>query len=326
MRFTVLLVNYKSAELVQRCLISLVGLPVTDIWILDNDSGSFDRDLLEGLAAKDDRITLIESDHNIGFGAGINRLANVSGGAPDDVIWILNPDTELVEGDVQEMLTALAAEEFDVISPLLVTGRSDDRTVWFGGGGIDISRGLCWHDRYGDHFAGVESGLQSTEFMTGAAPLMTRRTWDLIGGFHEGLFLYWEDVEFSLRATQLGLKLGVAQAVAVWHLEGGSGEGSAGHSETYYYYNAANRIRVCAAMGGRVQILLGLGLRETALWVLRPLFKEQTGRTRKSFAALRGTYAGFRKSQRGLGSRNSEGTGSDIAPRLPLSQRKARRT
>ena len=61
-------------------------------------------------------------------------------------------------------------------------------------------------------------------FVTGAAMMMHISTFELIGGFREDLFLYWEDVDLSLRAGRAGVRMELVPDARVWHAEGGSAE------------------------------------------------------------------------------------------------------
>jgi GT2 family glycosyltransferase len=287
------MVNYKSASLIEMSLASLKYEPIDEIFIWDNASGPVELAALQRMAAADSRIKVFASPVNLGFGPAVNALSDRSSGNARDIVWILNPDTEFFAGSVQVLKDELVRKSVDIISPLIVCGPMDDPTVWFNGGRCNLQTGLCWHDDYGlQDWTGFKE-LRTTAFMTGAAPMMTREVWNRVGGFHDGLFLYWEDVEFSLRAADLDLSMGVHPGCTVWHMEGGSGPSSSGHSTVYYFYNARNRIRVCAERVGVWNVAIGPGLRETVLTVLRPLVREKVGRVRKSIAAFQGTFDGL---------------------------------
>lgn len=305
-RLYIWMVNYKSAALIESSLASLASEQVDHVMIWDNASGDMETAKLEELAGTDSRIELFLSPVNLGFGAAMNAIADRSHARDDDLIWILNPDTKLLSGSTDALKDALFAQEVDIVSPLLVFGDVQNPSLWFSGGGIDVRRGMCWHEDYGSKDLSKYSELRRTDFMTGAAPMMRRRIWDRIGGFHDGLFLYWEDVEFSLRARDLNVSQGVHPGCIVWHLEGGSGPSEEGHSTAYYFYNARNRVRVCSQRAGLLSVVFGSGIRETVMSVLRPLLREKVNRWSKTWAALRGTFKGI-LTWRGLGPRRIAG-------------------
>jgi glycosyltransferase involved in cell wall biosynthesis len=68
---------------------------------------------------------------------------------------------------------------------------------------------------------------------------------DRIGGMADGYFLYWEDVDFSRRAQQVGGRLMVREDLTVKHSEGGTQRDPGQDrrfSDTYYFYNCRNRL------------------------------------------------------------------------------------
>lgn len=121
---------------------------------------------------------------------------------------------------------------------------------------------------------------------------MTVETWNELGGFRPDLFMYWEDAEFSLRASAQGNRLGVVGSARVWHKVGGS-QGGDGKSALYFYYMARNRLLVCRPDGGRLGLLAVVGLRYT-LRLLRSALRERDERWVKSMAVVRGSLAGLR--------------------------------
>lgn len=292
---TVLMVNYFSSALVQACIAELPTDVASKIVVLDNSVNADEWDALSALASEDDRLVLVRSSSNIGFGAAMNKLVGSLGGEPDDVLWLLNPDTVVLQIDGRAVERALS-EQFDILSPVLTTGEDrQQQKIWFDGGSVDVDRGTVRHHNFGEPFAPEGEALVPTEFITGAAPLLRKSTYERLGGFDERLFLYWEDVDLSLRAASIGLRLGVLRTALVWHLEGGSsgGGGGVGFSSTYYRFMARNRLLVMWANGVSIRsALLGRGTRESLLSVLRPLIKESRGRMPKTLAAIGGFYEG----------------------------------
>ena len=61
-----------------------------------------------------------------------------------------------------------------------------------------------------------------------------------MGPFDESLFLYYEDVDWCLRARALGVPLAVALEARAAHAGGASSGGEGG--ETWAYYSTRNRL------------------------------------------------------------------------------------
>lgn len=282
------IVNYNSAHLLKLCLPSIRHL-VDTITILDNSQSSSETQALRSLAGSP---ALIFAAENLGFGRGMNEIARQCSAGPDDIIWLVNPDTELIRGDLSGALECFSAG-WSIVSPLLIFGSEHAPQIWFAGGTLDTARGICSHVDFGKSANSLSQDVIPTLFMTGAAPLMRKSTWDIIGGFRDDLFLYWEDVSFSLTATRLGMTMCVDPSVILKHEEGGSGGSSSGHSEAYYRYNAQNRLVVCGGHHRSIaSYFIGPGMPETAKVILRPMLRERSSRIAKTFAAVLGTLRG----------------------------------
>ncbi|MGO4806121.1 glycosyltransferase family 2 protein [Arthrobacter sp. 2MCAF15] len=291
---SVWIVNYNSSQYLEKCLSSLMCEPIDAIFVLDNGSDADDKIAAMELVSRVENATFLTADVNLGFGGGMNEVSrSYNHASPDEVIWLLNPDCEVEPGTTLKLLEAL--EAFDIVSPLITNGAAPDRKVWFAGGVLDPAKGACSHIGYGSRPEEFSTGpSMPTMFLSGASIVMKRSAWDTLGGFREDLFLYWEDAELCIRATELSMKLGIVPQAQVWHREGGSSvsDGSL-RSKTYYYYIARNRIIVCSAMAAKYDIVLGRGLVESLKLLGRPLLREKSGRIEKFLAAASGTLAGI---------------------------------
>jgi GT2 family glycosyltransferase len=264
------------------------------VHVLDNSSTKENlgrlRASIEGLPG----VTLAVSDRNIGFGEGVNRLANSGDIGDSDILWILNPDTRLQAGCLEYLEAELDSANFALISPLIYSGDEENPRIWYCGGSINTRELRARHDLYGSRISEAPLRPFETEFMTGAAPMMTASVFRAVGGFPHGYFLYWEDAYFSWRARKLGLRLGVVPSARLWHAVGASS--GRGLSQTFYYWAARNRFIFARDIGmSRRQLVIGRGGLESLRPVARAL-REKEGRLRKANAAIRGTLAGFRVS------------------------------
>ena len=100
--------------------------------------------------------------------------------------------------------------------------------VAFAGGELELVRG------FGRHVDGA------SDYLSGACVCISRGAWDTVGPFNEELFLYYEDVEWCLRARSLGVPLTVVLEARATHSGGASSGG--GEGETWAYYSTRNRL------------------------------------------------------------------------------------
>jgi N-acetylglucosaminyl-diphospho-decaprenol L-rhamnosyltransferase len=292
---SVWLVNYNSAEYLRTCLAGLTSPRIGSIVVLDNASRPADRALVQELAAGDPRVQLLLSEVNVGFGGGHQLIADATRGqTPAEPIWILNPDTAVGDEAVAALAAVIASDAADVVAPLILTGRGAAAQVWFAGGRIDRRRASVRPAYTGAPLSAVpRSPLFPTEFITGASMMMTRGTWDRLGGLRADLFLYWEDVDLSLRAAAAGLRLAVAGDATIWHAEGGSAGAQTRTSAATYYYTARNRILVCAD-GHPVGLVAGRGSAYALRLAARAFLVGGRGRWDRLSCVLAGSVAGLR--------------------------------
>jgi len=233
------------------------GRPVF-IHVLDNCSTPENlrtlRANIEGLEG----VTLEVSNRNVGFGEGVNALAESDVVDESDILWILNPDTRLRAGCLELLESELDSGDFAVVLPLIFSGDRADPWIWYCGGSINTRVFRVRHQLYGCHIAEAPHRPFETEFVTGAAPMMRASTYHAVGGFPRGYFLYWEDTYFSWKARNLGFRLGVVPSAHLWHAVGASS--GSGQSRTYYYWAARNRFVFASDMGvPRHRLVVGRG-------------------------------------------------------------------
>lgn len=291
----VLTVHFNTPELTSRLVRSFPertrsGRPIA-VHILDNASEPQHltalRSGVEGLPA----VSLDAGAKNLGFGEGMNVLADSYAGE-DDILWLLNPDTSFDGDCLARLEEEIDAGEFDVISPLIFRGEKSRRRIWYCGGVLDTRLIRTPHLLFGRKLNKAPDHTFETEFITGAAPMMRAATFRAVGGFPADYFLYWEDAYFSWKASRLGFRLGVAPAARLWHAVGASS--GHGHTQTYYYWAARNRFTFADDIGvPHDRLVTGLASLESIRFIVQPLF-ERHGRLAKARAAIKGTVEGHR--------------------------------
>ncbi|HHW14092.1 MAG TPA: glycosyltransferase family 2 protein [Firmicutes bacterium] len=206
----VVVVTYRTRELVRRCVESVLadlppGVPARII-VVDNASGDgtvemFRRDFPE--------VQVIANAENRGPAAAYNQ--GVQTGLEADFILMLNSDIELLPGTIGPMLDYLHAHP--EVSGVLGRLYNPDGTPQYMR--VQIKQ---WHEPPWDRpFAAT---FVSTCF------LMARREAFLrVGLFDEAYYFHNEDLDWSERATRLGLRFMYLPSVRVRH------HGSAGKNQ-----------------------------------------------------------------------------------------------
>ncbi len=156
-------------------------------------------------------IKIIKNQKNLGFakGANIGIKYALKNGA--ERILLLNPDTVVEPG----VIKTLIANEADIISPVIKFQRNDQWIYDFGG------RINWWLGRT-NHLESSKLTMKQLnneiiDYVSGCCMLIKHQVFEKIGLFDERFFLYFEDVDFCVRAKRAGLKVAVEPKVSIIH-------------------------------------------------------------------------------------------------------------
>jgi len=134
--------------------------------------------------------------------------------AETEYVLNINPDTRMPEGCIEQLVqTADANPNAAGIAPVLTNANGD----------VDLSVMGSW-ERHHQAITQPPGGPFCTWFLTGAVVLWRLSAFRDIGGFDEGIFLYNEDTDLSVRAMQKGYPLIVDPAARGDHFGGHSDE------------------------------------------------------------------------------------------------------
>jgi N-acetylglucosaminyl-diphospho-decaprenol L-rhamnosyltransferase len=207
-------VNYRTRRYLERCVATAVsdleGSGRTyEVNLLDNASGE---DLAE-VAARFAGCRSFTAPENLGFGGGHNRLAGETEAA---YLLVLNPDVEiLTPGSIERLLRVIAsAGHVKVVGPKLLTG--DGRPQPYDHGRLRGARAAIAL-KGGHSYWRATDVRQEVAWVSGAAMLVERTAFALVGGFDEKLFLYKEDEDLCLRLRKSGFSVVYEPSVAIRH-------------------------------------------------------------------------------------------------------------
>lgn len=271
-RVYIILVNWNGWRDTLECLESLVLLNYPDFRIVVCDNGSTDDSSLQirqwmhdrperfavyarlvadngGNGDEDTPLVLINTGSNLGFAGGSNvgmRYAMAQG--DNAYCWLLNNDT-LVEPDALSWLVARMQEDksIGICGSTLRLYHDRQRIQALGGGHYYRWIGLPWHYGRFSRWPGTvprQPAESRMNYVEGASMLVSRQFIEQIGLLCEDYFLYFEEVDWALRAGGR-FKLGYAPNSVVYH-KVGSSIGTSSHparkSFTCDYFNIRNRI------------------------------------------------------------------------------------
>lgn len=229
-KVSIITVNYRQPKVTVELLSSLKKLdyPNLEVILVDNgktvDFNPFFFQSYPGLK-------LVSSKKNLGF-AGANNLGIKE--ARGEFLFFLNNDTELENGVIEELLSSFDGKTIGAVSPILRYAEEPSRIQFAGYTPIHSLTGRNAPIR----IASSQKSLDSPYFH-GAAVMIPRWAIDLSGPMPEEYFLYYEELDWSQRVREAGLKIKVCHTVSVLHKESIS---TGKNSPLKVYYQTRNRI------------------------------------------------------------------------------------
>lgn len=164
---------------------------------------------------------LIQTGDNLGF-AGGNNVGIRYALAKDDFeyIWLLNNDT-VIDKVSPRMLVKKAEEEYlGAVGSKLLLYQYPEIMQTAGGGKIfpwlGITKAISGHRKVGG------KPQKRLDYISGTSLLIHLNVLKDVGLFDEHYFLYWEEVDWCLRAKQKNYILDYQEHSRVWHKIGSS--------------------------------------------------------------------------------------------------------
>ncbi|MBI1834150.1 MAG: glycosyltransferase family 2 protein [Candidatus Andersenbacteria bacterium] len=207
----VAIVTHNNEHTITKCVQSLQRANISRIVIVDNASQDKTVEILHTLS-----VTAIVNATNKGFGAAINQgvAALINQATLPAYFLFINPDAELqssldvatavFEADPQIGIIGLGLEDSDGKPETFAYGM--EPTLW-----SLIKKGKTYQSEY-----------QLPDWVSGAAMLIRRQTFEQLKGFNEEFFMYWEDVDLCRRARVGGWKVVIEPTIKVRHERGAS--------------------------------------------------------------------------------------------------------
>ena len=212
----VVVVNWNTGPYLRRCLESVAqsrldGVELPRVTVVDNDSSDGSADGLDGVALP---LELVRNRRNAGFGAACNRGA---AGSSADHLLFLNPDTELRADTLAVVARFMDSPEAADVgicgarvldesgAPAIACARFPTLRILAGKlTGLDriAPRRFPSH-----HLAPAElERSRAVDQVIGAFFLVRQSLFERLGGFDPRYFMYYEEVDLSLRARREGYR------------------------------------------------------------------------------------------------------------------------
>jgi len=269
-RVTIVVLNWNGLADTLECLESLVHLAYPDYEIVVADNGSTDGSV-EVIRERFPSVVLLENGENLGFAEGNNVGMRYALGAGADYVLLLNNDTVADPGFLTGLVEACEADaEIGVASPLIFSYDVPDE-IWTAGAAINWANGATRRLRAGGRLHAGEP-LFDVDFVSGCALLAKREAIEKVGLLDPDFYLYYEEVDWCVRAHARGYRVVCVPRARVWHKVSRSMGATCPLVSYYMSRNALLFLRKNLS-GGRRALSLGRNLASTARSVVSAYVK-----------------------------------------------------
>ncbi|MFV2051355.1 glycosyltransferase family 2 protein [Aliiroseovarius sp. YM-037] len=231
-----IILNYKTAPMTCRAAEAAVkamnGI-AGEIVIVDNDSGDGSFDEMTAFVAdngwtKDNRVRVLQSGRNGGFGAGNNVgiRAGLSNGQSPDYVYVQNSDAFPAPDAIHLLLDRLEATPAAGFAGSYIHGEEGDAhltTFRFPSIASEFESAIRFGPvtrLLGKRAVPVPTPAESCEvdWLAGASLMMRQSVLNNIGVFDETFFLYFEETDLCRRAQMAGHKTLFVRESEVAHI------------------------------------------------------------------------------------------------------------
>lgn len=292
-----LIVNYGSHELVAENVAKTALPDDAMVIVVDNATTAVERHAMTALALSHGWV-LLAPDTNLGFGGGMNLAADEAIARGAETLVLLNPDAYIRDDGFMRLCESITARRA-LIAPIVIR---PDGSHFSSEMQIDLADGRIRRRVDGGDYA------DPAVWISGACFAISVELWQAIGGFDDDYFLYWEDVDLSVRAASAGARIAVDERIVAVHSAGGTQHGrSGGKSATYYRFNARNRLVFAAKHVDRTTQRRWIATMPAAGWnvVIRGGRRQLLRPWASIWPVVRGSWDGWRFLRR---ARNDENT------------------
>ena len=261
----VVIVNWNAGPLLEKCVRALhqtdqENFSMNRVTVVDNASSDGSLALLD---RSEMCLTLIENKENLGFARACNQGA---AGTRADYILFLNPDVLLSPQSLDKPLVFLQQQEQAKIGICGIQLKDETGRIWRSCRYFPTLKKIynrilgleyLFPQRVSTH-AMLQWDHQSdrvVDQVIGAFFLVRRTVFDQLHGFCERFFVYFEEVDFSLRATKEGWLSYFLSSTSAFHL-GGVTSRRAGARRLFY--ESRSRVQYAYKHFGRLRALLVL--------------------------------------------------------------------
>ena len=203
------------------------------VYMIDNSYSKESEIFIKSLVEKfnlQNQIKHIINASNEGVAKGNNQGIELALKDDCDYILIGNNDIEFYQKDLFDVLIEKCKVN-KIVAPKVLYHNTNQ--IWFAGGYIDKYKALAIHE---NEFAeSIDEEERFTEYAPTCFVLFHKEVFEKVGLMDEKYFVYWDDTDFILRATNFGYKILYLPSYIIQHKVSISTGGRTSLFSTFYF-------------------------------------------------------------------------------------------
>ena len=217
-KVSVIILHFENADLLTECLKSFQDIVYPNYEIIIVKNGDRSDLTLSSVQEMADRVaTIIDLPKNVGYARANNHGIQQAISTGADNILLMNDDTS-VSPDFLRILVE-SSEKFPDVGMLgpAIYYFDKPNNIWFAGARFDMQTCAVASREFDEIQLRNNYGPIESDYITGCALMVKKEVVEKIGHLNERFFLYWEDVDWGLRAMKSGFKNVVVPTAQIWH-------------------------------------------------------------------------------------------------------------
>ncbi|MAS35257.1 MAG: glycosyl transferase [Anaerolineaceae bacterium] len=291
---SIIVLNYNRREDTLECLRSLQHQTYLYTRVILVDNASTDG-TVEAVRSLYPMVEVIETGQNLGFTGGNNVGIQHALDDGADYILLLNNDTVVAPDMIEQMVSVMEQDSSVAITGPTIYYYEQPEMIWSAGGSIDWKRGLTFMVGEGEEDKGqFGTEPREVEFATGCALMVRRDVWEQVGLLDDTFFMYYEEVEWCVRARRHGMKIVHVPMAMMWHKISLQGRET---TPGAYYYLTRNRLLFLSQSHASLQTwlyTLGDYARTWLSWTIKPKWQDRRHLRGVMLRAIGDYYTGKR--------------------------------
>ena len=212
MKSAIIIVHFGKLATTQECIKSILKFEkgYQHIVIINNDQQL----LTKSNFPASSQLVIINNQRNVGFGAGVNIGIKYALSRGAQSVLLINNDTILHRPILEKLYAAFDEHpSIGIVGPAIEFFKNNKK-LYDLGGYINMTIGKTRHDNEKKIPFEV---LQFPDYVSGCCMLINQAVFKKIGFFDERFFLYYEDVDFCLRARKAEFAVALDPSVILYH-------------------------------------------------------------------------------------------------------------